>query len=200
MSAMAPPRRSSASSNTSALHADVGTTSSGSAQATFAEAVYYPMHSHVRHTQIGCMENVIMLHFAGVATDGFRIRMDWFRARIKLGGRLALFALAVQFILAFGHIHPDDIYGSLNGPFSTDAVSLATANQGQFLSSDQSTAVTDDFCAICATVSLLGSSVAADAPKLALPEPQTVENATRAPDIIVTPARRPFQSRAPPSA
>ena len=37
--------------------------------------------------------------------------MLWFRANRILGSRLALFALAVQFIVAFGHIHRDDIYG-----------------------------------------------------------------------------------------
>jgi hypothetical protein len=126
--------------------------------------------------------------------------MGWFRAKSKLGGRLALFALAVQFILAFGHIHPDDIYGSLNGPFPTEAVSLATANQGQFLGSDQSAAAPDDFCAICASVSLLSNSVAADAPKLSLPEPQMAKHATRVLAIVVTPPPRLFQSRAPPAA
>ena len=126
--------------------------------------------------------------------------MGWFRAKSKWGGRLALFALAVQFILAFGHIHPDDIYGSLNDPFPTQAISLATANQAQFLSSDQSTAAADDFCAICATVSLLSSSVAADAPKLPLPELQAIERTTRALALAVIPSWRPFQSRAPPFA
>jgi hypothetical protein len=126
--------------------------------------------------------------------------MRWFRAKSKLGGRLALFALAVQFILAFGHIHPDDIYGSLNGPFPKDAISLATAGQGQFLSSDQSTAAPDDICAICATVSLLGNSVAAKAPRLSLPEPQAVERASRVVAVALTPLWQPFQSRAPPLA
>ena len=37
--------------------------------------------------------------------------MGWFRAYRKFGGRLALFALALQFYLSFAHIHPDDIYG-----------------------------------------------------------------------------------------
>jgi hypothetical protein len=126
--------------------------------------------------------------------------MGWFRTRSRLGGRLALFAVAIQFILAFGHIHPDDIYGSLNDPFPTEAISLATANQDQFLSSGQSTAAPDDFCAICATVSLLSSSVAADPPRLPLPPPQAIEPTTRVFGIIVIATRRPFQSRAPPSA
>jgi hypothetical protein len=126
--------------------------------------------------------------------------MGWFRSRNKLGGHLALFALAVQFVLAFGHIHPDDIYGSLNDPFPTQAISLATDSQTQFFSSGQALAAPDDLCAICATVSLLSSSVAADAPNLTLPELQAVERATRALAFIVLPPRRPFQSRAPPSA
>jgi hypothetical protein len=117
-----------------------------------------------------------------------------------LGSHLALFALAVQFVLAFGHIHPADIYGSLNDPFPTQAISLATDGQAQFLSSDQATTGVDDFCAICATVSLLSSSVAADAPKLTLPAPQAAEGTARTLAFAVIPPRRPFQSRAPPSA
>jgi len=200
VSATTPPRRSSASSNTSASacrrsdHVR-GQCASGLRRCYFMQCTAGPI---IRKLVAWQMLQCYVL--PGVVTDGFRIRMGWCRSRIKLGGRLALFALAVQFILAFGHIHPDDIYGSLNGPFPTDAVSLATAGQGQFLSSDQSTAALDDFCAICATVSLLGSSVAADAPKLALPKPQMVVHATGAPDAVVIAARWPFQSRAPPSA
>ena len=37
--------------------------------------------------------------------------MRWFRANKTFGSRLALFALAVQFVLAFGHIHHEDIFG-----------------------------------------------------------------------------------------
>ena len=31
--------------------------------------------------------------------------MKWFRRNIKTGSRLALFALALQFVLSFGHFH-----------------------------------------------------------------------------------------------
>ena len=31
--------------------------------------------------------------------------MKWFRSNIKRGSRLALFALAIQFVLSFGHFH-----------------------------------------------------------------------------------------------
>jgi hypothetical protein len=31
--------------------------------------------------------------------------MNWFRKHLKHGSRLALFALAIQFALSFGHFH-----------------------------------------------------------------------------------------------
>src|SRR5260221_12497744 len=31
--------------------------------------------------------------------------MKWFRSNIRRGSRLALFALAIQFLLSFGHFH-----------------------------------------------------------------------------------------------
>src|SRR5580704_8323158 len=33
------------------------------------------------------------------------IGMKWFRSNVKHGSRLALFALAIQFALSFGHFH-----------------------------------------------------------------------------------------------
>src|SRR5215831_3175531 len=34
-----------------------------------------------------------------------RAMMHWFRTNIRLGGRLALLALALQVVLSFGHVH-----------------------------------------------------------------------------------------------
>ena len=126
--------------------------------------------------------------------------MGWFRAKRRMGGRLALFALALQLFLSFGHLHPDDIYGSLKAPSPTQTVSLATAGPEQFADSNRSTLATDDLCAICASVSLLSSSFVAQPPKLSLPEPQTVEHAAGAVAFAIAPPRAPFQSRAPPAA
>ena len=42
--------------------------------------------------------------YLGLPTQGV-IGMKWFRSNIKHGSRLALFALAVQFALSFGHFH-----------------------------------------------------------------------------------------------
>ena len=124
--------------------------------------------------------------------------MRWFRANKTLCSRLALFALAVQFVLAFGHIHRDDIYG-----FARAAVAIAAPVPGgsQQLPSDQPTKHGDDYCAVCAAVSLLGNSFAAAAPTLPLPSAShAIELLDRVATILIAPRRAAFQSRAPPTA
>ena len=46
--------------------------------------------------------------------------MKWFRSNIRLGSRLALLALAIQFLLSFGHFH---------GGSASAASALADAKQ-----------------------------------------------------------------------
>jgi hypothetical protein len=127
--------------------------------------------------------------------------MRWFRSNRKTGGRLALFALAVQFVLAFGHIHPQDIYGSLDSVASSTLRALPAPENVQSLSTDQATKQSDDFCAICAAVSSLNNSFAAEAPHLVLPvASRAVLEPDRVVAIFVEPRRASFQSRAPPTA
>src|SRR5260370_28035600 len=38
--------------------------------------------------------------------------MKWFRSNIRRGSRLALFALAVQFLLSFGHFHASSAHAA----------------------------------------------------------------------------------------
>jgi hypothetical protein len=127
--------------------------------------------------------------------------MRWFRSNRKTGGRLALFALALQFVLAFGHIHPQDIYGSLDGVSSSTLSALSTPGKVQSLSTDHTYKQSNDFCAICAAVSSLNNSFAAEAPQLLLPAAsRAVLGPDRVAGIFVEPRRTPFQSRAPPVA
>jgi hypothetical protein len=124
--------------------------------------------------------------------------MRWFRANRILGSRLALFALAVQFVVAFGHIHRDDIYGFTR---AAAAIAAPVPDGSQPLPGDRPIKHTDDYCAICAAVSLLGNSFAAAAPSLPLPSAShAVEQIDRVAAIFVAPRRAAFQSRAPPSA
>ncbi|HLN36724.1 MAG TPA: hypothetical protein VK337_03015 [Xanthobacteraceae bacterium] len=110
-----------------------------------------------------------------------------------------MFALVVQFVVAFGHIHPQDIYGSLDGVSSSMLSALSTPEKVQSLSTDHTYKQSDDFCAICAAVLLLNNSFAAEAPHLALPvASRAVLEPDRVAGIFVEPHRTPFQSRAPP--
>jgi hypothetical protein len=124
--------------------------------------------------------------------------MRWFRASRILGSRLALFALAVQFVVAFGHIHHDDIFGFTR---TAAAIAAPVPDSGQPLPGDQPTKHGDDYCAICAAVSLLGNSFVAAAPTLPLP---AAAHAIEQLDLVVAdfiaPRRAAFQSRAPPAA
>src|SRR5215467_11679709 len=88
--------------------------------------------------------------------------MRWARAKRKYGGGLALFALALQFMLSFAHLHPEDIFGP--GAASS---TLPAAPRSQPLSADPDrTSHNDDYCAICATMYLLGSSSIPETPPL----------------------------------
>jgi Protein of unknown function (DUF2946) len=123
--------------------------------------------------------------------------MRWF-ANKTFGSRLALLALAVQFVLAFGHIHRDDIYGPAR---AAAAITAPVPGGGQPLPGDHPTKHSDDYCAICATVSLLGNSFVAVAPSLLLPAAShAIEQFDRVAAIFIAPRRAAFQSRAPPAA
>jgi hypothetical protein len=121
--------------------------------------------------------------------------MRWFRARRSVGAGLALFALAVQLVLSFGHIHLEGLHGG--------ALSLAGAQQpvSQSAPANQPTGDTDDYCPICAVIHLASSSFLPDAPQLPLPYvSQTIEYRDNVVVVFVTPRLAAFQARAPPLA
>src|SRR3977135_1671518 len=89
--------------------------------------------------------------------------MNWFRSNIKHGSRLALLALAIQFVLSFGHFHG---LVAQAAPAIQQTSQQAPANQD----SDQQPA---DACAICAVMALANAAMFATPPVL-LP-PQAIE-------------------------
>jgi len=137
--------------------------------------------------------------------------MNWFRSNIKHGSRLALFALAVQFALAFGHFHgssaqaaPAITSGATQFESFTAAPVAAPDAVSQFArqrpatdhGSDQQPC---DGCAICAVMALANTVLFATPPLLLLP--QAVELLYRTTDaelVHLNSARVAFQPRAPP--
>jgi hypothetical protein len=101
--------------------------------------------------------------------------MRWFRSHKFEVASLALFALACQFVLSFGHVHLDRFAGnSSNWAIAAVAGNVVAAPAGKVTLADVPTSprqknpsgLGDDFCAICASISLAGALVVPDAPTL----------------------------------
>jgi hypothetical protein len=85
--------------------------------------------------------------------------MGWFRSRSRWGSYLALFALAFQLVVSFGHVH---LEGGTPNAGHASIVAKAAVDPA----SKQSPAVADDHCPICALIHLSSTLVTAEAPTL----------------------------------
>jgi len=92
--------------------------------------------------------------------------MRWFRSRSKLSSYLALFALAFQLAVSFGHVHLDEI-----APRSAAAAAFASTQSDVNAPSSPTGRedVADDCCPICTLIHLAGALVPAATPALPLP-------------------------------
>ncbi len=135
--------------------------------------------------------------------------MKWFRKHVKLGSRLALFALAIQFALSFGHFHgaAAQTAPAKAGVTQADlalAKSLVAgaaneAAQRQRPANHDGDQQPGEPCAICAVISLASNVLFATPPLLELP--QAVEFLYRTTDaefVHLKSAPSAFRSRAPP--
>jgi hypothetical protein len=126
--------------------------------------------------------------------------MGWVRFHRRYGAWLGLAALALQIVLSFGHIHIGNVHvaGAIGGIAA--AKSHAPAQWPQKSPAQNSGHHDDDdYCAICASIFLASTSLAAQAPQLAVP--LGFERVALIVDIERgIGASRPafFQSRAPP--
>jgi hypothetical protein len=110
---------------------------------------------------------------------------------------LALFALAVQFAVAFGHIH---LPASLT-PSGPSAITASITLDGDAAGPvGKHHPASDVFCDICATLSLTANAQAASVPVLAVPSFVTLAQVV-VPGDTAPSARRYVlaQSRAPPA-
>ena len=142
--------------------------------------------------------------------------MKWFRSNIRHGSRLALFALAVQFVLAFGHFHAVAAQsvgsgqpGAAQSPLQSQSSradrfvapgAVSQWNQNRQPASDHdSDHQPSDGCAICAVIALANNFLFADAPLLLLPQAaEFLYLSSGAEFVQLNSDRVAFQPRAPP--
>jgi len=118
--------------------------------------------------------------------------MNWFRKHVKTGSRLALFALAIQFALSFGHFHGEMLRAA-------PALQAALANAGVQSPADHDTDRHGTDCAICAVLSLANNFLSASPPLLELPQAVSLRPlASRTEFAHLGSVHTAFQSRAPP--
>ena len=123
--------------------------------------------------------------------------MRWIRINRRWGGRLALFALALQFGLSFGHIHAEDL--GLATPASAVAYHVNTSAADDGLPAQDRDG--HDTCAICIALGLTASSVLPTVASLALPVtfdwkwPREIQSAQ-----AIFRLKSYYQARAPPYA
>jgi hypothetical protein len=110
------------------------------------------------------------------------------RSNIKHGAWLALFALAIQFALSFGHFH---------GIAAQAAPAIQSLQQASFdHDSDQSS---HEACEICAVIAMANTVWSATPPSLVLPQAvDFLYLTTDAGFVHPNSARVAFQPRAPP--
>jgi hypothetical protein len=124
--------------------------------------------------------------------------MSWFRSRGRWGAGLALFALACQLVLSFGHVHAGQFVSSAAAAASQSAT--ASADKGPTAPAHPE-GLADEFCAICSLINLAGSLMPSTAPALHVPMAVGLTSS----EYAVTPAltvssRTQIQARAPPFA
>ena len=124
--------------------------------------------------------------------DGAQFLMNWLRSKAKRLSLLALFALALQLGLSFGHTHNDVAVAGISASQSQASTPNADHDHPD---------VHRDLCAICATMAMAHTLVAAPLPSLTLPLTITALQTAFHPEVIADDSRRgAFRSRAPPQA
>jgi len=115
--------------------------------------------------------------------------MKWFRSNIRQHSRVALFALAIQVALSFGHFH---------GVATQAAPSIQSAQQLPTPGHDPDQHP-DDVCAICAVMAMANTVLLATPPIVLLLRAVNFSYLIAAPEFVRVPSVRvAFQPRAPP--
>jgi hypothetical protein len=115
--------------------------------------------------------------------------MKWVRSNIKCGSRLALFALALQFALSFGHFHAE----------AAQATPVVQSLQQASFDHESDQQPSGDVCEICAVIAMASTVLSATPPSLVLPQTVDFSYLTTDPGFVHSnSASLAFQPRAPP--
>jgi hypothetical protein len=131
--------------------------------------------------------------------------MRWFRANRQFGGCLALFALAIQLVVSFAHIHPQDLSPRLElGLGVKNSATTVLGYDGNFFgkrTDNHGDGLPHDNCAICASINLISSALTVQGPVLSIPANFDSVQLQSIGDFELQPNRHSlFQTRAPPIA
>ena len=124
--------------------------------------------------------------------------MGWVWLHRRQGAVLALIALALQIVVAFGHVH---LHGLAPNSHAISAAQRAVLADTKSNVPAQIPADNDDYCAICASIFLASSVFAPAPPQLLVPANfQRVEHSVKSARPLTDSLRLAFRSRAPPTA
>ncbi len=136
--------------------------------------------------------------------------MKWFRSNIKVGSRLALFALALQLVLSFGHFHADaaraapaiqsgSALSDLSSAHGLSAQDTAAKSSQTLPNGPDSGQPSHDPCDICAVIAMANTVLSTTPPLLLLPQAVAfLYVAADAGFVRLNAAHVAFQPRAPP--
>jgi hypothetical protein len=129
------------------------------------------------------------------------IGMKWFRSNIKHGSRLALFALAVQFALSFGHFHAGAAKAApaIQSGLANGVSAVGEDVRQQPASNHDSDQHQGKACALCAVLALANAMLFATPPLMLLPQAvEILQLTTDAEFAHLNSGQVAFQPRAPP--
>ena len=127
--------------------------------------------------------------------------MGWFRSNRCSVVRLALFALACQFVLAFGHVHLGKISTGSDGLAIAADVGSSSADASSSAPPKNPAGLADVFCPVCASIGMAGALVAPTSPAVA--PPASASQHLRRPSAAIDPRSFDhllFDARGPPLA
>jgi hypothetical protein len=123
--------------------------------------------------------------------------MRWVRDHVRQGSWLALLALAINCVLAFGHVHA--IGGPGSGRIQAVLAAPSTSDDGDRTRNHPADGQADYLCPICIATAAIGNALASTPPALPTVFADTsVDRAIERSHLIPQPPRAAFQSRGPP--